>query len=105
MVRYLRECDVRRQATLVDDIKKKKLTSRDDLGTRPQSHRMFFCGHLAALQHRGLPLPPTDLKLKAIAKIQRSTATQASKCDPQDAAFLTGPCRFLLGCAGKKQTK
>ncbi|CAE7379752.1 unnamed protein product [Symbiodinium sp. CCMP2456] len=46
------------EATMVDDIKKKKLTSRDDLG---------------------LPLPPTDLKLKAIAKIQRSTAAQASK--------------------------
>ncbi|OLQ09660.1 hypothetical protein AK812_SmicGene6736 [Symbiodinium microadriaticum] len=46
------------EATMVDDIKKKKLTSRDDLG---------------------LPLPPTDLKLKAIAKIQRSNAAQASK--------------------------
>ncbi|CAE7350220.1 unnamed protein product [Symbiodinium natans] len=46
------------EKTMVDDIKKKKLTSRDDLG---------------------LPLPPTDLKIKAIAKIQRSTAAQASK--------------------------
>lgn len=46
------------QATLVDDVKKKKLTTREDLG---------------------LPLPPTDLKLSAMAKIQRSSAAQASK--------------------------
>ncbi|CAJ1336506.1 unnamed protein product [Effrenium voratum] len=46
------------QATLVDDIKRKKLTSREDLN---------------------LPLPPTDLKLTALAKISRSSAAQASK--------------------------
>ena len=43
---------------MVDDVKKKKLTSREDLG---------------------LPPPPTDLKLKSMAKIQGSSAVQASK--------------------------
>ena len=43
----------------------------------------------------GLPLPPTDLKLKAIAKIQRSNAAQASKFGPQ---LSTQSCECGSGC-------
>eukprot|EP00434_Breviolum_minutum_P021519 symbB.v1.2.018990.t1/scaffold1501.1/size122984/2 len=57
------------QATLVDDVKKKKLTTREDLG---------------------LPLPPTDLKLNAMAKIQRSSAVQASKEKSKSEEKTTG---------------
>jgi len=75
------------EATMVDDIKKKKLTSRDDLG---------------------LPLPPTDLKLKAIAKIQRSTAAQASKqeaakAEKEQATPGRAPANKRLGRGGVKE--
>lgn len=44
----------------------------------------------------GLPLPPTDLKLNAMAKIQRSSAVQASKWgnsqEMKDFAWDPGKC-------------
>mmetsp|Transcript_3748 Transcript_3748/g.7826 ORF Transcript_3748/g.7826 Transcript_3748/m.7826 type:complete len:150 (+) Transcript_3748:92-541(+) len=67
--------------------RRKKLTSRDDLG---------------------LPLPPTDLKLKAIAKIQRSTAAQASKqeaakAEKEQATPGRAPANKRLGRGGVKE--
>ncbi|CAK9093311.1 unnamed protein product [Durusdinium trenchii] len=46
------------QATLVDEVKNKKLTSREDLS---------------------LPLPPTDLKINAMKRMQGTSADMASK--------------------------
>ncbi|CAE8673498.1 unnamed protein product [Polarella glacialis] len=48
------------QATLVDDIKKRKLTTREQLG---------------------LGLPPTDLKINAMMKMRGTSAGQAIKTE------------------------
>eukprot|EP00930_Biecheleria_cincta_P055415 TRINITY_DN41735_c0_g1_i1.p1 TRINITY_DN41735_c0_g1~~TRINITY_DN41735_c0_g1_i1.p1 ORF type:complete len:249 (-),score=61.09 TRINITY_DN41735_c0_g1_i1:180-926(-) len=52
------------QATLVDDVKRRKLTTREDIG---------------------LPLPPTDLKLSALARAKaKGSLVQASKAAAED---------------------
>lgn len=65
------------QATLVDDIKKKKLTRREDLG---------------------LPLSPVDLKQRAMQKMRGSSPAMAAKAEAESQAKL----QAQQGAAGER---